>query len=84
LTELSELQTSFPKNLEVRLAPFLTTVGVNAFDPYQADGAVYVQHYEYVAPAEASPIYRLLPSDGYWYQHQLAEFERMWDASRPV
>ncbi|WP_124853466.1 hypothetical protein [Micromonospora arida] len=84
LSELAVLVARFPGNLEIRLLPFLTTVGVNAFDTTGPNGRVYVQHYEYATQGESSPIYTLRASDGYWYQHQLAEFERMWDEGRPA
>lgn len=84
IAELADLRAKFPNNLQVRLLPFLTTVGVNAFDTRSPSGAIYVQHYEHAAPGEPSPIYALHVSDGYWYQHQLAEFERMWTKGRPV
>jgi hypothetical protein len=41
---------------------------------------VCVQHYEYNPNGEASPVFTLEPSDGAWYQHFVAEAERMWDA----
>ncbi|MFD6665802.1 hypothetical protein ACFWDK_25975 [Micromonospora chalcea] len=84
IAELADLRAKFPTNLQVRLLPFLTTVGVNAFDTRSPSGAIYVQHYEHAAPGEPSPIYALHVSDGYWYQHQLAEFERMWTKGRPI
>jgi hypothetical protein len=85
LAEIQEIQQEgHPGKLEVKLLSFVTTVGVNAFDAHRPDGEIFVQHYEHGASAEASPIYGLSVDDGYWYQHQWAEFERMWSSGRSI
>lgn len=83
LAELAAVRSEGSPGLEVRVAPFLPSIGVNALDPAGPDGLVVVQHYEFEAENEPTPILVLTPDDGRWYHHFLAEAERMWSAGSP-
>jgi hypothetical protein len=78
LAELSVLGNE--SGLEVRLSDIIPSFGVNAADMDSSAGAIYIQHYEYLAATESGPIYKIEAQDLFWYQRQLAELNRMWEA----
>jgi hypothetical protein len=78
LSELESLQTEVGSGLEVRVSSVVPAVGINLIDADSPGGVIVVQHYEYRAAGEPSPIMRLTIDDGYWYQHFAREAERMW------
>ncbi len=83
LDELTHLHGQAGGNLEIRVSPSIPGIGVNVFDPATSNGLLSVQHYEYGASAEPSPIVLLRPADGHWFQHFRAEAERLWADGRP-
>jgi hypothetical protein len=83
LDELTYLQETIGGALEIRVSSTIPPAGVNALDTGTAHGLLVVQHYEFGATTEPSPIMVLGPADGYWYQHFRAEAERFWAAGRP-
>lgn len=58
-------------------------IGVNAVDVEYERGLIVVQHYEYRPSAEAAPILRLDTTDAPWFQHFVAEANRMWEGGQP-
>ena len=78
LDELTSLRDSTGGRLEIRIASFALTAGINAIDAASPDGLLVVQHYEHKPPDEAAPIICLSGKDGFWFSHFLAEAERMW------
>jgi hypothetical protein len=66
--------------LKVRVSSSILAAGFHCLDVASPRGVVYVQHYEFHQHREAAPIFTLEPSDGAWYQHFVAEAERLWDA----
>ena len=83
LDELTSLQASTSGNLEIRVAAFVPSMGVNAINCEGPQGILVVQHYQHKPPAEAAPIICLEAKDGSWYGRFLAEAERMWQDGRP-
>lgn len=80
LDDLVSLRERVGGRLEVRVSSTLPASGFNCLDAGTERGLVTVQHYEYRPTGEAAPILALTPTDGAWYQHFLAEAERLWDA----
>lgn len=83
LDELTSLQASTNGKLEIRVAAFVPSMGINAINSDGPQGVLVVQHYQHKPPAEAAPIISLEAKDGPWYGHFLAEAERMWRDGRP-
>jgi hypothetical protein len=83
LDELTELQNSTRGDLEVRIASFIPTMGLNVIDADTADGLIVAQHYEHRPTAEAAPIICLKSADGMWYEHFAAEALRLWEDGTP-
>ena len=83
LDELTYLHGQTGGDLEIRVSALLPAIGVNVFDPRSSSALLSVQHYEYWASAEPSPIIVLRPGDGHWFQHFLAEAERFWNDGTP-
>jgi hypothetical protein len=83
LDELTSLRASINGKLEIRVAGFVPSMGINAINSDSSQGVLVVQHYQHKPPAEAAPIISLGARDGSWYGHFLAEAERMWQDSRP-
>jgi hypothetical protein len=81
LAELNEIREAGWSGMQVRVMPFVPKFGANAFDMNRPDGVIYFQHYEYLPTGESAPIFRLEAKDGFWYQHHLAEMERIWAAA---
>jgi hypothetical protein len=83
LDELAALKAGTNGHLEVRVASFLPTAGMNIVNGDSRDGFMVVQHLEYRPEGEATPIIQLRGSDGFWFQHFRAEANRMWDGGSP-
>lgn len=83
LEEFASIAAHGSGRLELRVTSTPPHVGVNAVDVAGKDGLLVVQHYEHAAPAESAPILRLEPADGFWFQHFVAEAERMWRDGQP-
>lgn len=79
LDELASLRDGTGGQLEIRVASFALTAGINAVDAESSDGILVVQHYEHRPPEEAAPIICLKRADGFWFSHFAAEAERMWE-----
>lgn len=80
LDDLTTLRERTGGRLEVRVSSSIPAAGIHCIDTAGTNGLVCVQHYEYQPSREASPVFTLEPSDGRWYQHFVAEAERLWDA----
>jgi hypothetical protein len=80
LEDLIALQGRTTGRLEVRVASRVLSAGFNCLDVSGPRGLVCVQHYEYYPVDEAAPVFVLDPRDAPWYQHFVAEAERLWDA----
>ena len=78
LEELAVLQDATSGDLEIRVAPFIPHMGINAIDVGNPDGLIVLQHYEHRPVGESAPIFSLKPADGFWYEHFAAEAERLW------
>jgi len=84
LDELESLKRAeLPGRLEIRVAPFVPRIGINAYDSDSPGGAIYIQHYEFRPDGEAAPIFRLESTDGRWYRHFVDEAERIWGSGVP-
>jgi hypothetical protein len=83
LDELTGIRDSTGGHLEIRVAPFALTMGINAIDAESADGILVAQHYEHRPREEAAPIVCLKSKDGLWFTHFLAEAVRMWEDGAP-
>jgi hypothetical protein len=83
LDELTDLQNSAGGDLEIRVASFIPSMGLNVIDADTADGLIVAQHYEHQPAAEAAPIFCLKPADGMWYEHFAAEALRLWADGTP-
>jgi hypothetical protein len=83
LDELTNLRDNTGGNLEIRVASFSLTVGINAIDSESPYGVIVVQHYEHKPSEEAAPIICLKRADGFWFSHFLGEAERMWKDGTP-
>lgn len=80
LDDLTALRERIGGRLEVRVSSVIPSAGFSCLDVAGARGLVVVQHYEHRANGEAAPIFTLRRADGAWYQHFVAEAERMWGA----
>jgi len=80
LDELKELSDSTSGNLEIRVTSYIPQMSINAIDIGRRNGFIVIQHYEYMPVAEPSPIFCLTRSDPIWFDHFVAEAERIWDA----
>ncbi|MFL6121613.1 DUF5919 domain-containing protein [Actinophytocola sp.] len=80
LDDLTSLREHIDGRLEIRVSSDIPPAGFNCVDAESQRGLVTVQHYEYRPAGEAAPIFVLTPADGAWYQHFLAEAERLWAA----
>lgn len=83
LDELTELRESTQGRVEIRVASFVPTMGINILNGDARNGLMVLQHHEHRPAGEAAPIIALKASDGLWYQHFLAEAGRMWDDGTP-
>jgi hypothetical protein len=83
LDEFTSLRDSTGGQIEIRVASFALTAGINAIDAKNPGGVLVVQHYEHRPPEEAAPIICLRANDGFWFSHYLAEAERMWQDATP-
>ncbi len=83
LDEVASLRDGTGGQLEIRVASFALTAGINAVDAESPDGILVVQHYEHKPPEEAAPIICLKRTDGFWFSHFAAEAERMWEDGTP-
>jgi hypothetical protein len=79
LREIQFLNDSIGGGIEVRTTNSVPRVSINSIDPHSRRGRIVVQHYEYRAQKEASPILSLSASMGAWYDHFRDEAERMWE-----
>lgn len=80
LDDLVSMRESADGRLELRVSSIIPSAGFNCLDVATPRGLVCVQYFEYRHFGEAAPIFALEPSDGVWYQHFVAEAERLWDA----
>jgi hypothetical protein len=80
LDDLTALRERVGGGLEIRVSSVIPAAGFTCLDVATARGLVCVQYYEYRADGEAAPIFTLQRSDGTWYQHFIAEAERLWEA----
>jgi hypothetical protein len=80
LEDLTHLGEQTGGRLKVRVSSSVLAAGFNCLDVASPRGIVYVQHYEFHQHREAAPIFALESSDNVWYQHFVAEAERLWDA----
>jgi Domain of unknown function (DUF5919) len=83
LEELAMLQDATSGDLEIRVAPFIPHMGINAIDVGNPDGLIVLQHYEHRSAGESAPVISLKPADGFWYEHFAAEAERLWQDGTP-
>lgn len=79
LDELTELRESTNGRVEIRVASFVPTMGINILNDGGKNGLMVMQHHEHRPTGEAAPIIQLKATDGFWYQHFLAEANRMWE-----
>jgi Domain of unknown function (DUF5919) len=77
LDELTDLRNTTDGDLEIRVAPFIPQMGINAIDVADPDGLIVLQHYEHKPVGESAPIFSLRPADGFWYEHFTAEAQRL-------
>ncbi len=78
LDELAALRDAIGGDLEIRVAPFIPQMGINAVDVGSPDGLIVLQHYQHRPVGESAPIFTLRPADGFWYEHFAAAAERPW------
>lgn len=83
LDELGNLRDATSGELEIRVASFIPQMGINAIDVTSSDGLIVLQHYEHRPTSESAPIFSLRPADGFWYEHFVAESERLWRDGNP-
>jgi hypothetical protein len=83
LDELTELRDNTNGHIEIRLMPFVPHMGINLIDKGTPRGLITVQHYEHRPTGEDSPIFLIMAKDGVWYEHFVAEAERMWHDGIP-
>ena len=83
LEELAILQDATNGDLEIRVAPFVPHMGINAIDVGNPNGLIVLQHYEHRSVGESAPVFSLKPADGFWYEHFAAEAERLWQDGTP-
>lgn len=83
LDELASLRDSTGGQLEIRVVPFIPTIGINAMDARSPGGVLVVQHYEHKPSGEAAPIICLKGKDGFWFNYFAAEAERLWEDGTP-
>jgi hypothetical protein len=82
LDELVDLRDSTAGDLQIRVAPFVPTLGVNLMRGAPVD-TIVVQHNEHRPDAEPGPIIQLSRSDGEWFSYYERQAERMWAAGTP-
>ncbi|WP_436500526.1 hypothetical protein [Actinokineospora sp. HUAS TT18] len=82
LDDMATLRERMDGRLEVRVLSSIPSAGFNCLDVTSPRGFVCVQHYEFQPTGEAGPIVTLEPKDGRWFQHYVAEAERMWEAAK--
>lgn len=80
LDDLTTLRDRIGGRLEFRVSSVVPAAGFTCLDVATTRGLVCVQYYEYRPTGEAAPIFTLQRSDGAWYQHFIAEAERLWEA----
>jgi hypothetical protein len=78
LEELAVLQGATNGDLEIRVTSFIPHMGITAIDIGSPNGLIVLQHYEHRPTGESAPIFSLKPADGFWYEHFIAEAERLW------
>jgi hypothetical protein len=83
LEELAVLQDATNGDLEIRVAPFVPHMGINAIDVGNPNALIVLQHYEHRSVGESAPVFSLKPADGFWYEHFAAEAERLWQDGTP-
>ncbi|OIJ64033.1 hypothetical protein WN71_031905 [Streptomyces mangrovisoli] len=70
--------------VEVRLVPFVPAFGLVVLDGGGAAGRLYLDLYSH-SSANGDAVLRLVPHrDEPWFGHYRAEFDRVWEHSRPV
>jgi hypothetical protein len=80
LDDLTSLRAVTGGRLEIRVSSVIPSAGLHCIDSTSQRGLVTVQYYEYAPDGETAPVFTLRPPDGAWYQHFLAEAERLWKA----
>jgi hypothetical protein len=80
LDDLAAIRDRTGGRIEMRVSSTIPSAGFNCLDTTGGHGRLSVQHYEYRPNGEAAPIFSLESADGAWYQHFLAEAERLWEA----
>jgi hypothetical protein len=83
LEELVNLREATSGDVEIRVARFVPSMGINVIDVGSADGLIVLQHYEHRPVGEPAPILTLGPGEGFWYEHFTAEAERLWQDGTP-
>lgn len=83
LDELAVVQDATGGDIEIRVAPFIPHMGINAIDVGSPAGLLVLQHYEHRPAGESAPVFSLRPADGFWYEHFPAEAERLWQDGTP-
>lgn len=69
--------------VEVRFMPFVPAFGLTLIDPETQQGRIHVDLYSHRSPGP-DPVFTLTAQrDHRWYQHFHAEFQRIWEVSRP-
>ncbi|MFD1116953.1 hypothetical protein [Sphaerisporangium aureirubrum] len=69
--------------LEVRFMPFVPAFGLTLIDPDTEEGRIHVDLYSHRSPGP-DPVFTLAARrDRRWYEHFHAEWERLWEVSRP-
>ncbi len=83
LDELAVVRDVTGGDVEIRVAPFIPHMGINAIDVGSPNGLLVLQHYEHRPVGESAPVFSLRPADGFWYEHFAAEAERLWQDGTP-
>jgi hypothetical protein len=81
LDELAELKQSTNGNLEVRVAQFVPSTGVNLLRGIRP-ALMTIQHTEFAPEGEPGPILQFTEADG-WFSFYEQQAERMWAAGSP-
>jgi len=80
LDDLTSLRAVTGGRLEIRVSSVIPSAGLQCLDTASPRGLVCAQYYESVPDGESGPVFTLRPPDGTWYQHFVAEAERLWEA----
>jgi hypothetical protein len=83
LNELASLRDGVRGQMEIRVCTFVPRMSLNAFNLGEANGAVFIQHFQHQPTGDSLPVFRLDVKDGYWYQRFVTEAERMWNDAVP-